>query len=114
MYNVGGKNEWANIDIVRLVCSLVDDALQREPSLIERFPDCLMTQGRSSQELITFVTDRLAHDRRYAINPRKIERELGFVPTETFELGVCRTVDWFLANESWWRGAIELGCMASA
>ena len=107
VYNVGGKNEWANIDIVRLVCSLVDDALSREPSLMERFPDCLIAQGRASQELITFVADRPGHDRRYAIDPDKIERELGFVPSETFESGIRRTVKWFLENESWWRGVMD-------
>ena len=107
VYNVGGKNEWANIDIVKLVCALVDDALRREPSLMDRFPDCLIAQGRASEELITFVADRPGHDHRYAIDPDKIERELGFVPAETFESGIRRTVEWFLENESWWRGVMD-------
>ena len=93
VYNVGGKNEWANIDIVRLVCSLIDDAFAREPVLVERFPACPKAKGRSSDELITFVADRPGHDRRCAIDPEKIERELGFVPHETFETGIRRTID---------------------
>ena len=107
VYNVGGKNEWANIDIVRLVCSLIDDAFAREPVLVERFPACPKAKGRSSDELITFVADRPGHDRRYAIDPEKIERELGFVPHETFETGIRRTVEWFLTNELWWRAVMD-------
>jgi dTDP-glucose 4,6-dehydratase len=107
VYNVGGKNEWANIDIVRLVCSLIDEIIRADGSLKERFPACLASQGRSSDELITFVTDRPGHDRRYAIDPTKIESELSFIPAETFESGIRRTVLWFLRNESWWRGVMD-------
>jgi dTDP-glucose 4,6-dehydratase len=107
VYNVGGKNEWANIDIVRLVCALVTERVRADPSLAVRFPSCPASQGRASDELITFVADRPGHDRRYAIDPAKIERELGFVPEETFESGIRRTVDWFLANESWWRAVMD-------
>ncbi len=107
VYNVGGKNEWANIDIVRLVCELVDTALQSDASLSARFPASPAASGRRSHELITFVTDRPGHDRRYAIDPAKIESELGFVPHETFESGIRQTVQWFLANESWWRAVMD-------
>ena len=107
VYNVGGKNEWPNIDIVRLVCSLIDDAFAREPALVERFPACPKAKGRPSDELITFVADRPGHDRRYAIDPAKIERELGFEPCETFETGIRRTVEWFLTNELWWRAVMD-------
>lgn len=107
VYNVGGKNEWTNIDIVRLVCTLVDDAVKADTSVAARFPSCPAARGASSDGLITFVTDRPGHDRRYAIDPTKIETELGFVPAETFESGIRQTVAWFLANESWWRAVMD-------
>lgn len=107
VYNVGGKNEWANIDIVRLVCQLVDDAVRGDAALAARFPACPAALGRRAESLITFVTDRPGHDRRYAIDPTKIESELGFVPDETFESGIRRTIAWFLANESWWRAVMD-------
>jgi dTDP-glucose 4,6-dehydratase len=107
VYNVGGKNEWANIDIVRLVCRLLDDAVARDPSLTERFPHSPAATGQRAESLITFVADRPGHDRRYAIDPRKIESELGFVPEETFESGIQRTIDWFLLNDAWWRSVMD-------
>ena len=87
VYNVGGWNEKANIDIVTLILTILD----------ELKPD---SQG-SYARLITFVTDRLGHDRRYAIDAHKIERELGWKPAETFETGIRKTVEWFLANQNW-------------
>jgi dTDP-glucose 4,6-dehydratase len=84
-YNIGGNAEMANLDVVRTLCRLV---AARKPEL-----DC--------ERLITFVTDRPGHDRRYAIDATKIRRELGWFPTETFESGMCATVDWYLANEAW-------------
>ena len=107
VYNVGGKNEWANIDIVRLVCTLVDERLAADSTLAARFPSCPASQARRADELITFVADRPGHDRRYAIDPTKIESELGFVPLETFETGIRRTVTWFLENEPWWRAVMD-------
>lgn len=102
-YNVGGCNEWRNIDIVRLVCSLLDKRFSTEPSLRERFPNCPAAKGKSCESLIAFVTDRPGHDFRYAIDATKIDRELGFKPAETFENGIAKTVDWYLGNEDWWR-----------
>ncbi len=107
VYNVGGKNEWTNIDIVRLVCALVDDAVQADATVAARFPSCPGAQGRRSDELITFVADRPGHDRRYAIDPTKIETELGYIPDETFESGIRQTVGWFLTNEAWWRAVMD-------
>ncbi|MEH6639367.1 MAG: dTDP-glucose 4,6-dehydratase [Porticoccaceae bacterium] len=88
VYNIGGNNEWANIDIVTLVCELLD---AHHP------------EGAPHTDLITHVTDRLGHDRRYAINASKIMSELGYKPQETFESGIRKTVDWYLNNERWWR-----------
>jgi dTDP-glucose 4,6-dehydratase len=106
-YNVGGRNEWRNIDIVRLLCTLVDEAFGRDRTLGTRFPDSPAAAGRPSAELITFVPDRPGHDRRYAIDATKIERKLGFCPRETFESGIRKTLDWFLAHESWWRAVMD-------
>jgi len=85
-YNVGGHNEWANINIVRLICRLVDE-------LAPKAPPC--------EDLISFVKDRPGHDRRYAIDASKIEKELGWTPAHTFETGIRETVQWYLANQAW-------------
>lgn len=87
-YNVGGWNEQANIDIVKTICRLLDAAVPR-------------ADGKSYAEQMTFVTDRPGHDRRYAIDARKIERELGWKPEDTFESGIAKTVHWYLANPGW-------------
>jgi dTDP-glucose 4,6-dehydratase len=87
-YNVGGWNEKPNIEIVKTICGLLDELRPR--------PD-----GRSYAEQITYVKDRPGHDRRYAIDARKIERELGWRPAETFETGIRKTVRWYLDNPDW-------------
>jgi len=102
-YNVGGCNEWRNIDIVRKLCELVDQRFASDPSLAKRFPNSAAAKGKPTQSLISYVEDRLGHDWRYAIDATKIQNELGFVPRERFETGIEKTVDWYLANESWWR-----------
>jgi dTDP-glucose 4,6-dehydratase len=106
-YNVGGRNEWPNIEIVRLVCRLVDEAVGADPSLPARFPSCPASRGRETASLITFVKDRPGHDRRYAIDAGRIERELGFEPVETFETGIRKTIAWYLGNEPWWRRVMD-------
>ena len=106
-YNVGGRNEWTNIDIVRLLCRLVDEAFAGDPSLTRRFPSAPAAGGARTDTLITFVQDRPGHDRRYAIDAGKIERELGFLPKESFETGIGKTIAWYLANEAWWRGVMD-------
>jgi dTDP-glucose 4,6-dehydratase len=87
-YNVGGWNEKPNIEIVRTVCALLDELRPK-------------ADGTSYATQITYVTDRPGHDRRYAIDARKIERELGWKPAETFETGIRKTVEWYLANPEW-------------
>lgn len=86
-YNVGGNNEWKNIDLIHLLCKIMDKKLNR--------PD------GTSAKLITFVTDRPGHDMRYAIDSSKLQRELGWKPSLQFEEGLEKTVDWYLANEEW-------------
>jgi dTDP-glucose 4,6-dehydratase len=106
-YNVGGRNEWRNIDIVRMLCRLVDEAFSADPRLGARFPDAPAARGTATESLVTFVKDRPGHDRRYAIDASKVERELGFVPAESFETGIRKTIAWFLANVEWWRGVMD-------
>ena len=98
VYNVGGWNEKANIDIVHTVCDLLDELrpLPHDSSL--RTPYSPLPTYRA---LITFVTDRPGHDRRYAIDARKLERELGWKPAETFDTGIRKTVQWYLDNQEW-------------
>jgi dTDP-glucose 4,6-dehydratase len=92
-YNIGGHNEWANINIVKLICDLVDELA---PHL-----------GGDTQKLITYVTDRPGHDRRYAIDAGKIQQELGWVPAYTFERGIRETVRWYLDNQSWVKAVLK-------
>lgn len=89
-YNIGGRAERSNLEVVIAICGLLD---ARQPR----------SNGHPYEELINYVTDRPGHDRRYAINPVKVERELGWTASETFETGIMRTVDWYLANNWWWQ-----------
>lgn len=89
-YNVGGLNEKTNLEVVETICDLLDKLSPRE-------------DGGSRRDQITFVTDRPGHDFRYAIDPAKIQRELGWNPNETFESGIEKTVQWYLDNQDWWR-----------
>ena len=87
-YNVGGWNEKANLDVVHALCDILDEMDPR-------------SAGGSYRQQITYVADRPGHDRRYAIDARKIERELGWKPVETFETGLRKTVRWYLDNDAW-------------
>ena len=108
-YNIGGNNEWANIDIVNLLCQVMDQRFANDATLAARFPQAVQAKGGSAAELITFVEDRAGHDWRYAIDASKISRKLGFSPAETFETGIQKTIDWYLANEAWWRPLLARG-----
>jgi len=88
VYNVGGWNEKANLDVVNILCTILDELQPR-------------ADGKSYAEQITYVTDRPGHDRRYAIDAGKLERELGWKPAETFETGIRKTVQWYLDNQAW-------------
>ena len=106
-YNIGGNNEWANIDIVTLLCTLVDEFFAADATLAARFPAAMPAQGKASPTLISYVRDRPGHDRRYAIDAAKINTELGYVPAESFESGIRKTLAWYLANEAWWRSILD-------
>ena len=87
IYNIGGNNEWKNIDLINFLCHLMDEKLDREDG--------------TSARLITYVKDRAGHDLRYAIDPSKLIGETGWRPEVTFEIGLAKTIDWFLANQVW-------------
>jgi dTDP-glucose 4,6-dehydratase len=88
-YNIGGFNEWKNIDLVKLLCKLMDEKSGN--------------RAGSSEQLITYIKDRPGHDRRYAIDASKINKELGWKPSVTFEEGLGQTIDWYLQNQEWLR-----------
>ncbi|ELY20455.1 dTDP-glucose 4,6-dehydratase [Vreelandella titanicae] len=100
-YNIGGHNEKTNLHVVETICDILDKLVPCKAK--EGAHDSPFTTYDSHKELITFVTDRPGHDLRYAIDASKIERELGWVPEETFETGLRKTVQWYLANETWWK-----------
>ena len=106
-YNIGGCNEWTNIDIVNLVCSLLDKRFSQSSELREAYPASPASQGERSDSLITYVKDRAGHDFRYAIDTKKIEDELGYKPRVTFEVGIEKTIDWYLANPEWWQAVLD-------
>ena len=106
-YNVGGNEQRTNLDIVRLLCRLIDDAFARDDHLSRRFPHAPAGRGRETLSLLTFVPDRPGHDRRYAIDTGKIEAELDFTPVVGLEEGMRRAVSWYLENEAWWRGVMD-------
>ncbi len=89
-YNIGSNNEMSNINLVKTICTILDEIKPR-------------SKNKSYKELITFVKDRPGHDFRYAIDSTKIKRELGWVPKENFESGLQKTINWYLENEGWWR-----------
>lgn len=111
-YNIGGHNEKSNLDVVETVCGLLD---QLSPMSLKGDNEKNSDQGSETNKekqasyktLITFVADRPGHDRRYAIDASKIQSELGWVPYETFESGIRKTVEWYLGNSSWWQRVLD-------
>ena len=95
-YNIGGRAERTNLELVTMICAILDEELKSSPH-------------RPHADLISFVKDRPGHDARYAINCDKIERELGWSPTRTIEEGMRDTVRWYLGNDSWWRAIRDRG-----
>ena len=95
-YNIGGHNEKKNIQVVEIICELLEELAPQKPSGVSLYRD-----------LIEFVTDRPGHDTRYAIDASKMQSELGWTPEESFETGIRKTVEWYLNNESWWRRVLD-------
>jgi dTDP-glucose 4,6-dehydratase len=107
VYNIGGGEERGNLELVRALCGIADAAFGEDPRLRARFPRCPAARGEPSTTLISFVADRPGHDRRYAIDCAKIERELGYRAGVTLEAGLRDTFAWYLRNEPWWRGVMD-------
>jgi dTDP-glucose 4,6-dehydratase len=107
VYNVGGGAESTNIDLVKSLCAISDAVFASTPALRERFPDSPSARGQSASSLITYVRDRPGHDRRYAIDCTKLERELGFAAKTRIDEGLRSTFEWFVANEPWWRAIMD-------
>ena len=95
-YNIGGHNEKTNIDVVRTICELLEELVPNKPESVQRYED-----------LIRFVKDRPGHDVRYAIDASKIDKELGWVPQESFDTGIKKTVRWYLENRVWWQRVLD-------
>jgi len=95
-YNIGGHNEKTNLEVVHAICDTLEELYPEKPAGIGQYRD-----------LVTYVKDRPGHDRRYAIDAGKIRRELGWVPEETFETGLCKTVDWYLTHDAWIRNVLD-------
>ena len=95
-YNIGGHNEKRNIEVVELICQLLEELAPQKPAKVKNYKD-----------LITFVKDRPGHDVRYAIDASKIENELGWTPDESFETGMRKTVEWYLSNKDWWQRVLS-------
>jgi len=106
-YNIGGNNEWANIDIVKTISVLVEQEFTKNTMLAERFPNAKAAIENNTASLITYVKDRPGHDRRYAIDATKTNNELGYKPKESFETGIAKTVAWYLNNEQWWQSVMD-------
>lgn len=115
-YNIGGGEELTNLDVISRICRGVDLAFAQDAALKRRFPTSAPARGLPTEALMTFVSDRAGHDRRYAIDESKIRRELGFLPRQTFSEGLGATLAWYLHNERWWGSlmngaAVDRQCM---
>lgn len=106
-YNIGGHNEWQNIDIVNLICNLMNRAFAEDPSLRQKYPRAKCAADGKAASLIQHVKDRPGHDRRYAIDAGKTIKELGYRPVESFETGLGKTIAWYLKENSWWQAVID-------
>lgn len=106
-YNIGGHNEWANIDIVKLIGKLLEQEFAENDAWSQKYPDAKAAASGNTESLITYVKDRPGHDRRYAIDASKTTKELGYKPVESFESGIRKTIRWYLQNDAWWRGVMD-------
>jgi dTDP-glucose 4,6-dehydratase len=103
VYNIGGNSETTNIHIVRTLCRLVDESLAERADLRHAFPASPVVSGKAAVALIAHVKDRPGHDRRYAIDYRKAQRDLGYAPSRDLNRGLAETLEWYLSNRGWWQ-----------
>jgi dTDP-glucose 4,6-dehydratase len=107
VYNIGGNSETTNIELVRMLCGFVDEYLAEHAPARALFPAAPAVNGRRAEALIQHVRDRPGHDRRYAIDFRKAQRELGYTPAHHLEKGLRATLEWYMANSDWWRALLK-------
>jgi dTDP-glucose 4,6-dehydratase len=107
VYNVGGGEELPNMTVIDTLCAAFDERFARDTSLAKRFPDSPCAQGKRADSLKTYVKDRPGHDKRYAIDETKIRTELGYRAQHSFKEAMHQTIDWYLANETWWRAVLD-------
>ena len=107
VYNVGGRSESENLSLVGRLCAIADREFRADPALCSRFPASPAARGARTDELISFVKDRPGHDRRYAIDCSKMERDLRFTPRFTLDAGLAQTFAWYVQNEAWWRSVMD-------
>jgi len=106
VYNIGGKSETTNLEVVRTLCALADELIAGSAELKSAYPDSPGARGRSAAQLIEHVRDRPGHDRRYAVDYRKAQSELGYAPTRDLARGLRETLQWYLRNRSWWEALL--------
>jgi dTDP-glucose 4,6-dehydratase len=106
-YNIGGRCERENLRVINALCAGMDDVFRSRPELRSRFPECPAARDQPTATLIRFVADRPGHDRRYAIDCGKIERELQFTLLKDIDAGLRETLHWYLDNETWWRSVMD-------
>jgi dTDP-glucose 4,6-dehydratase len=106
-YNVGGENEYDNLSLVQTLCTVLDQKFMTDPRLAQQFPDAPPARQNPCADLITFVTDRAGHDRRYAVDPGKLKNGLEFELKHSFATGLDATVDWYLSNHDWWQHILD-------
>ena len=106
-YNLGGNCERPNIDLVRMLCEVIDRLFSQRPELRARFLACPAARGARCETLIEFVRDRPGHDRRYAVDTTKAAGELDFLPLTSLESGLAATVGWYVDHEWWWTAVLS-------
>lgn len=106
-YNIGGNNEWANIDIVKYICRLMEECFSENPALATTYPLAKAVIAKDTERLICYVKDRPGHDIRYAIDATKSRVDLGYLPAESFESGIRKTVQWYLDSQPWWQAVMD-------
>jgi dTDP-glucose 4,6-dehydratase len=107
VYNIGGGTESENLELVKALCAIADEAFRDQPLLCSKYPDCPAAQNRKTASLISFVRDRPGHDRRYAIDHCKIQRELGYEARVSLEEGLRATFRWYIENEAWLQALMD-------
>jgi dTDP-glucose 4,6-dehydratase len=107
VYNIGGGGECENLQLVHRLCAVADERFRQEPALNARFPACPAARGGRAASLIQFVRDRPGHDRRYAIDCGRLERELGYRAVVSLQQGLAETFSWYLAHEAWWQAVMD-------